>query len=77
MIGTGNTGLPDLALGAEAASLVEPGDIAALTEKLREMIARKQAGGFDPHAIAAAAHGRPWSQFRAEIAEHARTVTGT
>lgn len=74
VIGTPNTGLPDLALGADAATLVAAGDLAALSRSLRDAARIALGGGFDRAAIAAA--GARWTQadFRHAIAAHAARV---
>lgn len=74
VIGTGNTGLPDLHLPASAATVLPVGDLDALGSALTAMRDRHRTGGFDRSAIAAAAAGRPWRAFRREIADHARAL---
>jgi glycosyltransferase involved in cell wall biosynthesis len=74
VIGTDNTGLPDLDLPASAATVLPVGDLDALASALAAARDRHGAGGFDRPAIAAAAAGRPWRAFRQEIAAHARTL---
>ncbi len=74
VVGTANTGLPDLPLSDAARTLVPVGDSAALAEAIDALIARREAGGFDPAAIAAEARRWTWDQFRGRIAEHARGV---
>lgn len=76
VVGTANTGLPDLPLSEQACTLVPVGDVAALAEALNGLIARRAAGGLDPAAMAAEARRWTWAQFRAGIADHARTVLG-
>ena len=74
VVGTTNTGLPDLDLGCEAATIVEPGDIDRLDAVIADLIARKRAGGLDPQAIASQALRRGWADFRREIAECAEAA---
>jgi len=71
VIATPNTGVPDLGLSVEAATLVEPGDLQAIDAAISAAIAHAAAVGFDRAAIAAEA-GR-WTQadFRQAIAAHA------
>lgn len=76
IVGTANTGLPDLPLSDAARTLVPVGDIAALGQAIEQLIARKAAGGFDAVAIAGEARNWTWSDFRARIADHARSVLG-
>lgn len=74
VIGTANTGLPDLPLSSVSASLIEAGDIDALAASLHQAITCKAADGFDPAAIAAEGTAWTWSDFRKRIAEHAGAV---
>lgn len=75
VIGTPNTGLPDLRLGSEAVTLVEPCDIPGLTAALTRVHAMKLAGRMDPAAIASEGNRRSWAVFRQEIADHALAST--
>ena len=68
VLGTGNTGLPDLNLGTEAATVIEPGDIAALDAALTDLTERKRTGALDPQAIANRAARWSWADFRRAIA---------
>lgn len=68
VVGTTNTGLPDLDLGDEAATIVEPGNIAAIDAALTDLAQRKRVGGFDPQAIANRAGRWSWADFRRRIA---------
>lgn len=74
VIATPNTGVPDLGLSAGAATLVAPGDLAAIDAAICAATERAVAGGFDRQAIAA--EGRRWRQadFRRAIGEHAAAV---
>ncbi|MEY2944263.1 MAG: hypothetical protein RLY97_2277 [Pseudomonadota bacterium] len=74
VIGTANTGLPDLHLDDGAHSLVEPGNIAALSEIISKTQARAEAGEFDRSAIIKAGHAWTHTHFRQAIAEHAAQV---
>lgn len=74
VVGTPNTGLPDLPLSPAACTLVPPGDSAALLETIEALIARRDAGGLVPAAIAAEAGKWTWADFRGGIADHARRV---
>lgn len=74
VIGTENTGLPDLPLSETALSLAGVGDIEGLAAALEALIARKAAGTLDPQAIADQARQWSWSDFRRAIAEHAKRV---
>lgn len=70
VVGTANTGLPDLGLSSEAASIVEPGAIPALGAAIDALIARKASGTLSPEAVQAAARSAwQWSDFRARIGE--------
>ncbi|MES2491755.1 MAG: glycosyltransferase family 4 protein [Pseudomonadota bacterium] len=72
VIGTPNTGLPDLPYADFASSLVPVGDIAALAERMLYLAERKRAGLLDPDAIAGETRRWQWSDFRRAVAEHAR-----
>jgi glycosyltransferase involved in cell wall biosynthesis len=76
VLGTNNTGLPDLELSADAVSLIACGDVDALSSMLNSLIQRKKAGHFDPVAIQAEVKSKCWSQFRRNICTHARGVIG-
>jgi len=67
VIGTLNTGLPDLAAPADVATLVTSGDLDALSAALEAATARASAGGFDRERIRAFAATRSWDRFRNEI----------
>lgn len=71
VIATTNTGIPDLSLDEDAATVIEPGDLEKLANAVHELARRKGAGLLDPVRIAAQAATRPWSTFRKEIADHA------
>ena len=74
LIGTRNTGLPDLGLDDQAATLIKAGDVPALSQTLTDCAARASAGGFDRRAIAAQSIRRARADFRHAIAEHAAAV---
>lgn len=74
VVGTENTGLPDLPFDAEAMSIVPVGDIDALAQRLEQLIARKQEGGLSPGAIAAQTGRWQWRDFRRAIADHAGVI---
>lgn len=71
IVGTANTGLPDLPLSDAARTLVPIGDVAALTETIEHLTLRRASGGLDAMAIAAEARNWTWADFRSRIAEHA------
>jgi len=73
---TANTGLPDLRLDDQAATLVEPGDLAGLSRALHALAGRARSGRFDRAAIAAAAATWTQADFRRAIAAHAAGVAG-
>lgn len=74
VIGTENTGLPDLPLSPEVATILPLADKAALAAALAAARNRANAGSLDRAAIKAAAHQWRWADFRAGIADHARSV---
>jgi len=71
VLGTANTGLPDLRLDDQAATLVEPGDLAGLSRALHALAGRARGGRFDRAAIAAAAAAWTQADFRRAIAAQA------
>lgn len=74
ILGTPNTGLPDLRLPAHAATLVAPGDLDALAASLMRLRDAALADALDPAAIAAAGTDWSWADFRRGIAAHAAGV---
>lgn len=74
VIGTPNTGLPDLPLDSAALTLVSPGQIDELAAAMRALVERKEQGSLNPPAIAAQAAKWQWADFRKAIADHARAV---
>lgn len=74
VIATTNTGIADLGLAATSATVIEPGDIGGLAQALRQSHHAWRVGELDPPAIAADAARRTWTDFRREIADHARAV---
>jgi glycosyltransferase involved in cell wall biosynthesis len=74
VVGTANTGLPDLPLSVAACTLVPPGDIQTIAAALNRLVARREAGLLDPAAMALEAGRWSWEQFRTGIADHARSV---
>ena len=67
VVGTTNTGLPDLDLGTAAATIIQPGDIAELDAAIANLAGRKRNGGLDPQTIANSAARWSWSDFRRGI----------
>ncbi|WP_420140424.1 glycosyltransferase family 4 protein [Sphingomonas sp.] len=74
VVATPHTGVPDLNLDADAATLVPSGDLAAIDNAIIELTGRARAGELDRAAISQA--GRRWIQadFLNAIAGHARDV---
>lgn len=72
VVGTTNTGLPDLPLSKDAATILEPGDIASLSAALNDIALAKSARTLDAVRIAKEAASWPWGAFRERIAAHAR-----
>lgn len=72
IVGTDNTGLPDLQLPDDAATILKAGDVDGLARAIARLAATASAGGFDRAAIRNAAQRWTWADFRAGIAEHAR-----
>jgi glycosyltransferase involved in cell wall biosynthesis len=67
VIGTSNTGLPDLAAPAEAATIIQAGDLDHLRSALEIAIGKAAASGYDHDSIRAFAAIRTWDHFRAGI----------
>jgi glycosyltransferase involved in cell wall biosynthesis len=67
VIGTFNTGLPDLRAPEEVATVVPAGDLEALHAALRTATTRAAKEGFDRDAIRSFAATRSWENFRAGI----------
>lgn len=75
VVGTANTGLPDLKLSEDACTITPAGDIDALAIVLADLTARKERDAFDPVAIQAEASKWSWRDFRHAIAEHAAALS--
>jgi glycosyltransferase involved in cell wall biosynthesis len=67
VIGTFNTGLPDLAAPQEVATVVPAGELGSLKNALETTIGKAAAGGYDRGFIRAFAASRPWEKFRQGI----------
>ncbi|QYJ06443.1 glycosyltransferase family 4 protein [Qipengyuania flava] len=74
VLGTRQTGLPDLDLNEASATPVEAGDVDALGVALDALIERANGEGFDRAAIAEQANRWTEADFRAAIADHALRV---
>ena len=74
IIGTRNSGLPDLALDDGALSVVEVGDLPGLSKTLNELALRASAGDLDRSAIAASAAAWTQARFRQRVSAHAAAV---
>jgi len=70
VVGTAQTGLPDLKLTSAAASILPAGDIAALAAAITRLAAQKSNTGFDSIAIQQEARQWTWKEFRQAIAAH-------
>lgn len=77
LIGTENTGLPDLKLPAHAATVIAAGDVPGLAGALARSRDAALAGQLDRGAIRDAATAWRWADFRRGIAEHAGHVLAT
>ncbi len=73
-IGSRNTGLPDLSVPDTAGEVVEPGDVAALTEALIAAHRNWKAGQYQPAQIQQVASRWSWEKFRGAIATEANTL---
>lgn len=67
VIGTDNTGLPDLGAPSEAATVIPSGDLDQLQAALKAAIARAAKEGFDRDVIRSFAATKTWENFRAGI----------
>jgi len=67
VIGTDNTGLPDLGAPSEAATVIPSGDLDQLQAALEAAIARAAKEGFDRSFIRSFAATRTWETFRQGI----------
>jgi len=67
VIGTTNTGLPDLQLPCEVATVIKPGDLGGLAQALESAQQRHRSGELDRHLMAEAATERTWALFRRGI----------
>lgn len=74
VVGTENSGLPDLRLPADAATVLRAGDVDSLAATIRRLAAAALAGRLDRQAITAASRRWTWADFRAGIADHARAL---
>lgn len=68
VVGTPQTGLPDLGLSPRAATIVPAGDITALSATIKRLERGKLDGLFDPAAIQAEARRWSWKEFRGAVA---------
>lgn len=75
VVGTENTGLPDLPLDGAARTLVAAGDVAGLTAAIEMLVMRHEVAGFDGPAIAAQAAAWTRADFRNRIASHAAAIS--
>lgn len=69
VIGTPNTGVPDLGLGADMSRLVEPGNVEQITSVLRETDQLRRNGAFDHEAIVRFADSLSREAFRRRIVD--------
>jgi glycosyltransferase involved in cell wall biosynthesis len=67
VIGTENTGLPDLAAPAQAVTIIPAGDLEHLAESLARAIEMTRRDDFSPQDIKRFAETKSWPQFRAGI----------
>jgi glycosyltransferase involved in cell wall biosynthesis len=67
VIGTKNTGLPDLDVPTELASVVEAGELEELAEAMESAYAKHQVGALPHEEIAKFAETRSWALFREKL----------
>ena len=72
VIGTNNTGLPDLNLPDQAATITNAGDLDALKHALEAAINQAAGGNLDREAIRACATTKSWAKFREGIRQFVR-----
>ncbi len=73
VIGTDNTGLPDLGAPDTVASVIAPGNVEQLAAALSDACEAHTTGRIESGAIRAFAETKPWSAFRAAISLAARS----
>jgi glycosyltransferase involved in cell wall biosynthesis len=76
VIGTNNTGLPDLDAPTEAATVIPAGNLDQLQGAVEAAIARAAGQGFDRSIIRSFAVTRTWENFRAGIRNFVESVEG-
>ena len=74
VIGTTNTGLPDLQVPSSVASVIKAGDLCQLEEALNSAAETVRAPSFDRSLIKAFAATRSWDRFREGIRSALRTI---
>lgn len=74
VVGTFNTGLPDLAMSHTAATILEAGDIEGIRQALIDLNGRKHSGALDPKKIKIEADSWSWNRFRKAISKHADSL---
>ena len=67
IIGTENTGLPDLHLPLDVGKVIQAGDLNALEAAIQDTVNLVNAGGVDPRGIQKFAEGLSWDAFRSAI----------
>ena len=72
VIGSSNSGLPDLGLPAGVAAIISPGDIDLLASSMVKAEQRKLEGQIDRIAVQEAATCWGWRDFRHAVAAHAQ-----
>lgn len=76
VIGTGNTGLPDLRVGGEDALCLEAGNLDQLSAALADAAARVRRGDVDREAIARRAGARNFQAFARDLAAAVAALPG-
>jgi glycosyltransferase involved in cell wall biosynthesis len=69
LIGTHNSGLPDLAFDENVRTLCEAGDLDGLAEAIKSVHAKVKAGKIDYRSIAEQARAYTWERFRSGVNE--------
>lgn len=67
VVGSRNSGLPDLHAPPECCAVLPAGDVGAVGQAIQRCVERKEAGALDPDAIKNFARTRTWASFRAGI----------
>ena len=77
VIGSENTGLPDLVVPNHLGRSIQAGDVSALKMALREAHEQHFAGGLPHQEVALFARTKTWSEFRSALCENLQDLNAT